>query len=430
MKIALINDKYIHHEGGGAQESVRILAETLVRHGHQVSVWATTYEEKQQRTTEMHAGVRVTFLPVKNVYWPHQKRPGPLKPLWHAIDSHNPLMARQVATLLDEEQPDLLHTNILAGFSPAVWAEAARRGVPVVHTLRDYYLNCPRGSMFKSGTDCPTSCTTCRIYSAPKHAALRHVDALVGISRHLLAAHHYSEDLGPAPVREVIHNSYAAAGELAPKAPSSRLRVGYLGRLCHTKGIELLLDAAAQVGSCDLFIAGKGDPGYEASLRARAGGNVTFLGVVPPRELFEKIDVLVAPSLWHEPFGRVAIEALAWGVPVIASRRGGLPEIVHDDGATGFLFEPDEKGSLVKILRSLTGKACADRRDACLQRARDFLPEEMARRYEQLYIRLLDKKIPAAHARAEMPRRRVAPRYELELAELNFTHEIWVNPLR
>ncbi len=388
MKIALINDKYIHHEGGGAQESVRILAETLAARGHRVSVWATTYAPGQARRTEVHNEVRVTFLPVKNVYDPHVKRPGLLKPLWHAIDSYNPLMAREVAGLIDAERPDVLHTNILAGFSPAVWAAAAQKGVPVVHTLRDYYLRCPRGSMFKKENSCPAPCAGCRLYSLPKQAAAHGLAALVGISRHLLEEH---RSIGGADLlRRVIHNSYAANGTLPAPAPGSHLRVGYLGRLCPTKGIELLMESIRDAARTQLFIAGKGEAGYEAELRQRANPRMTFLGVVPPRELFKRIDVLVAPSLWHEPFGRIAIEALAWGVPVIASRRGGLPEIL-EHGGTGFLFEPNEPGSLAWVLRGLTPEACAAMRTACLRRALDFLPEAMTGQYEELYREVVSR---------------------------------------
>jgi glycosyltransferase involved in cell wall biosynthesis len=162
------------------------------------------------------------------------------------------------------------------------------------------------------------------------------------------------------------------------------LRVGYLGRLCPTKGIELLLESIRDAARTQLFIAGKGEAAYEAALRQQANRRTTFLGVVPPRALFEKIDVLVAPSLWHEPFGRIAIEALAWGVPVIASRRGGLPEIL-EHGGTGFLFEPNEPGSLAWLLRGLTPDACAAMRKACLRRALDFLPETMTSQYEEIY---------------------------------------------
>jgi glycosyltransferase involved in cell wall biosynthesis len=104
--------------------------------------------------------------------------------------------------------------------------------------------------------------------------------------------------------------------------------------------------------------------------------------------LFEKIDVLAVPSLWHEPFGRVAIEAMAWGIPVIASRRGGLPEIVQP-GVNGWLFEPDEKESLPRFLRSLNPETCRAMRGACLERARAFLPEVITAQYEKLYQRVL-----------------------------------------
>jgi glycosyltransferase involved in cell wall biosynthesis len=383
MKIALVNDKYIHHEGGGAQESVRILAESLAARGHQVSVWATTYRPDQGKTSEIHANVKVTFLPIANVYWPHGKRPSLLKPLWHAIDAHNPIMAQRVGQLLDEEKPDILHTNILAGFSTAIWAEASRRNIPVVHTLRDYYLICPKGARFKDGGECASPCTSCRFYSMPKKHATRHVDAAVFISRHL--SHDHFVD---SPVREVIHNSYKAAGTLPPKTDAGGLKVGYLGRLFETKGIELLIEAIRQTDSAHLYIAGKGSPGYVEGLHQLAPTRTTFLGTVPPRSLFEKIDVLVVPSLWHEPFGRVAIEAMAWGIPVIASQRGGLPEIVQS-GVNGWLFEPDEKDSLTRFLRSLNPETCRSMRDACLERSRAFLPEVITAQYEQLYARVL-----------------------------------------
>jgi glycosyltransferase involved in cell wall biosynthesis len=397
MKIALVNDKYIHHEGGGAQESVRILAESLAARGHQVSVWATTYRANQGRTTEVHANVQVTFLPVANVYWPHGKRPALLKPLWHAIDAYNPVMARRVGQLLDEERPDILHTNILAGFSTAIWAEASRRNIPVVHTLRDYYLTCPKGARFKDGAECGTSCASCWHYSLPKKHATKHVDALVAISRHLLRSHAIA-----APIREIIHNSYKAEGTLPLRSDEGGLKIGFLGRLFETKGLELLIDAVRHTDSAHLYLAGKGSADYEDGLRQRATSRATFLGTVAPRSLFEKIDVLVVPSLWHEPFGRVAIEAMAWGIPVIASKRGGLPEIVQH-GMNGWLFEPDEKDTLTQILRTLNPKNCRYKRDACLERSRAFLPEVITAQYERLYDRVLCSQAQTSLLKLSLP---------------------------
>jgi glycosyltransferase involved in cell wall biosynthesis len=209
------------------------------------------------------------------------------------------------------------------------------------------------------------------------------VDAAVFISRHLSHDHFVN-----SPVREVIHNSYKAAGTLPPKTDTCGLKVGYLGRLFETKGIELLIDAVRQTESAHLYIAGKGSSDYVDGLRQLAPSRTTFLGTVPPRSLFEKIDVLVVPSLWHEPFGRVAIEAMAWGIPVIASQRGGLPEIVQP-GVNGWLFEPDEKDSLTRLLSSLNPETCRSMREACLERASAFLPEVITAQYERLYDRVL-----------------------------------------
>jgi glycosyltransferase involved in cell wall biosynthesis len=113
---------------------------------------------------------------------------------------------------------------------------------------------------------------------------------------------------------------------------------------------------------------------------------VRFLGFTRAEEFYRQLDVLVVPSLWHEPFGMVVIEAFAHGVPVVGSRRGGIPEIVGD-GRTGLLFEPDAPGELRDALAALVadpGRA-AEMRPRCLERARDFQPDAVIRSYRELY---------------------------------------------
>ncbi len=395
MKIAFLNEKYLNHSTGGAHQSVSILAGSLREKGHEIRIWTTTHHADQQETVEMHGGIPVVHLPIANVYWPHGHRPRYLKPLWHAIDAFNPGMAARVGKLLDLEKPDVLHTNILASFSPSVWREASKRGVPVVHTLRDHYLLCPSGEMFTARGNCERQCLVCAAYSAPKKFATRSVDAVVGISDYLLREHLSRGYFSACQEKRVIHNSYACHGALPPRPATERgLRVGYLGRLFATKGVESLIDAVTKGldESARLLIAGDGDPAYVQSLRERGGAaaaaRVNFLGVVPPRTLFEQIDVLVAPSLWREPFGRIVIEANAWGIPVVASRRGGLPEIV-DDGVTGFLYEP-ANDELAGVLRALTPARCGTMREACLAKAQEFLPETIAGEYERLYHRVVE----------------------------------------
>lgn len=136
------------------------------------------------------------------------------------------------------------------------------------------------------------------------------------------------------------------------RAPGTALNLGYRGRIEATKGIEVLLDAAARLppGSVRVLIAGKGDPDYTEALQRRyAGRDIVFLGFTRPAELFARIDLLVVPSISEAPLGRVIFEAYEHGVPSAVSRIGGMPEIV-DEGRTGFVFEAGNAVALAALL--------------------------------------------------------------------------------
>jgi len=162
-----------------------------------------------------------------------------------------------------------------------------------------------------------------------------------------------------------------------PHAPDPRLRdalglatglpvVGFFGRLEHGKGVDVLLEAAARVHSklpsAFLFV---GDGPLRERLTARAAAEglpVCFAGRrddVP--ELMRLCSVVVLPSR-REAFGRVLVEAMATGVPVVATAVGGIPEVCID-GVTGLLVPPDDPDALaVAIALTLTDQAAtADR---------------------------------------------------------------------
>ena len=90
-------------------------------------------------------GVKVYYVHLKNIYWPfgHPEVPVIAKPLWHAIDAYNPFMASVIGDILDAEAIDVVHTHNLTGFSVSAWRQVKQRGLPLVHTLRDYSLLCP-----------------------------------------------------------------------------------------------------------------------------------------------------------------------------------------------------------------------------------------------------------------------------------------------
>lgn len=95
-----------------------------------------------------------------------------------------------------------------------------------------------------------------------------------------------------------------------------------------------------------LQIAGRGQSNDEKRFRAMATSpDISFVGFQQPEDFYRHIDVAIVPSMWNEPFGMVAVEACAHSRPVIASRMGGLPEIIQDQ-LNGLLCSPDDPDSL------------------------------------------------------------------------------------
>ena len=142
----------------------------------------------------------------------------------------------------------------------------------------------------------------------------------------------------------------------------STARVVVAGRLVPEKGIDILVRAFARLaprhGQSNLVVIGDGPE--RANLQRLAHGlgvgeRVTFTGKLSPEETlasFRSAWVVCVPSLWEEPFGMIAAEAQMHGVAVVASRCGGLAEIVAD-GETGYLVPPGAPDPLVSRLDRL-----------------------------------------------------------------------------
>lgn len=243
--------------------------------------------------------------------------------------------------------------------------------------------------MYRQGHNCERQCASCRLFSTPKRIWSRHVDAVVGISRFILDRH-IDRNWFPRAKSTVIFNSFVPPDVVPDPSAGGAIRFGFLGRLDHRKGIEVLLNAFCQPGISDcstLLVAGAGEPGYVGSLRERATGlPVTFAGRMSQDEFFSRIDVLVVPSTIHEALGRVILEAYAYGRLVIASRRGGIPEIV-DENHTGFLFDPDQPDELETLLKKVIENRSLiwNMSGACISKFSEFRPEQVLSQYLNVY---------------------------------------------
>ena len=182
-----------------------------------------------------------------------------------------------------------------------------------------------------------------------------------------------------------------------PPEPGAPVQVGYVGRLAPHKGVDVLLGAVAAYPELELTVIGAGP--QEARLRELAEapglrGRVGFVGTATQEQLpalLQGLDVLAVPSLttpgWVEQFGRVVVEAMAAGVPVVASDSGALPDVV---GEAGLLVpEADPTALAEALLRVAREPGLWERlREAGLERAQECSWGQVARRYDEVYRRM------------------------------------------
>lgn len=289
-------------------------------------------------------------------------------------------LRKRVDAIRSEFKPDVIHVN-LYGPSVAVCAETNRRApLPTVVAL---------------------------------HQELTGIDSFGGILQRLFdqaswvttvsaAARHDLTETFPqlSEKTSFIHNGLATGRfEPVPLAEGA-YRIFCVGRLVESKGFDLAIDAFKRVRermpAAQLIIAGDGPERERLWQRVQQfglGDAVTFTGEVSNsevRELMSSSNVVLIPSRGYESFGLVAVEAALMERPVIASRLGGLAEIVVD-GETGFLVEPENPtefaGRLLEILRQ-PRMAMRHGRRARERALRRFSIEANAAAYDTLYRRV------------------------------------------
>jgi len=397
MRILFVNTLYYPQEVGGAERSVRTMAEHLAVGKHDVSVMST--HQADSMIVKEVAGVRVFYVPSRNIFYPHGRnnlpswtQHTPVKLLWHSVNTYNLLMRPAVRHILKVANPEVVHTNNLTGFSTAVWSEVQRQGRALVHTIRDYYLLCRRSTMYQNGSNCTSLCWQCKPFSSVRMHISRSVDAVVGISQFILDEHQKHGGFCDTPIRAIIPNPYDGPmqnpNDYHRRPDGSKLQVGFLGRLSRKKGLDVLLKVAKRLSEkIQVHVGGTGDSSYVESLRRSYPiENVTYHGYVDPSSFLPSLDVLVVPSQWHEPLGRVVFEAYAYGVPVIGATRGGIPELI-EEGRTGYVFDPSEPRLLSDLLCKLVSSPSLLQamRSAAFDRASRYRAEVVVDKYLDVY---------------------------------------------
>lgn len=322
---------------GGLSRHVHALAHALSAQGHQVTVFTRGPEGFQ------HDGpvrvIRARSIPPGIAF-------RDLVPWSMALNLG--LLGKSAADLA-EGPPDVIHLHDWL-VAPAALALRDLTGSPVVATVHSTEQGRHGGRVHG-----PVQ----RFVDGVERWLVEEVDRIVTCSAHMQGE--VSRVFGVEPgLVEVIPNQVdvAAFGSTGVPARNSRPTLLFAGRLEHEKGVQTLLEAIPLVARdlpwVRLRVVGRGTYASQLQRRARRRGlkgRVRFDGFVDAshlRELYLSSDAVVVPSL-YEPFGVVALEAMASGVPVVVSDTGGLRELVEDE-VTGLRFPPGDHAALARRL--------------------------------------------------------------------------------
>jgi glycosyltransferase involved in cell wall biosynthesis len=350
MRILMVSSLFPPFVRGGAEICAHSLATWLAEEGHEVSVLTTAPDPANECWGEVEDGCAIYRVSPPRAYTSSDASGAPAwkKPLWHLQDLFDPRNVAIMDRVLDAVRPDFVNIHYIQGIGYNAMTAIGRRGIPAVFTLHDLGLACVRMSMFVDGKECDGLCTPCHASAGVKMRYLRSMARLgfISPSSANLEKLQAFQPVGDYPCFRVLNaNEYPRP--VAARQPADRLRLLYVGRLHSSKGVSVAIEALDGLDAdrrFSLTILGSGPD--EAQLRARYGGRpwLEFGGHVSLQavaDAMENSDALLVPSIWNENSPGVVIQALAQGLPVIGSAKGGIPELVRHK-ENGLLVAPGD----------------------------------------------------------------------------------------
>jgi len=274
-------------------------------------------------------------------------------------DSH-----RDIGALIASESPEVAHfTNTFPLISPSGYYACRNARVPVVQSIHNYRLICPAATLWRDGSTCE-ECVDHSLLRSVRYACYRESRPASAVLATALAIHRRLGTYTDLIDRYIALTEFARNKLIAGGLPGERISIKpnfvepdpgvregsgdyalFAGRLTAEKGVHTLLDAWKRLGpGIPLRIAGDG-PLRDALARrieTEAIAGATLLGSLSRDAMLRELRgarILVFPSEWYEGMPMAILEAFACGVPTLASRLGGMQEMI-DDGKNGLLVKP------------------------------------------------------------------------------------------
>jgi len=408
MRILQVNK--FHYLRGGAEKYFLDMSEKLRRDGHEVAVFSMRHPQNLPSPWEKYFVSRISFNESKL----RDKLLAPGR-IIYSLEAK-----RKFKRLVRDFRPDIIHIhNIYHQLSPSILSVARKNKIPVVMHLHDYKLVCPNYQLFVENQ----ICYRCRGYhycQAIKHRCFQGswwksvlVALEMFIHHRLWKIYEKAVNIYLAPSRfmketvvsfgipeakvEVLYNFIDRPQTGIKPVATTENYLLYYGRLSPEKGIAILLQALKLIKQTPfLKIVGSGPEAVklQASVNLLGlQGMVEFLGPKFGAELepiIQGAQAVIIPSVWAENMPFVMLESLALGKVVIASRTGGLPELI-DHGVSGFLFENGNAQDLANKITALGDYDLVQMGEAAKQEVLDLTLEKHYKKLLGIYQKLIQK---------------------------------------
>ena len=359
MKVLQINKYY--YLKSGAERYMLDVSSMLQNHGHQVIPFAMQHEKNLPTKYSTYFVENIEFNSEIKCSIFRKIKMG-LKVIY-SFEARNKLLE-----LIEKENPDIAHIHKFNNsLTPSILYALKKKDIPIVQTLHDYRTVCPNYNLYDfNKLEICEDCKGHKYFNALRRRCHEIGKSyLVGLNiaiesylYHFLKTYENTIDLFIAPSKflmkkmiefgvdksKIVHIPYFVHyNKYIPNYSNSNY-ILYFGRLESHKGIKTLIAAMKHVNSLKLYIVGEGSYRNELEKYIEIDNikNVLLVGYKKGKELNEFIKnslFTIVPSEWYEPFGLVVLESYASGKPVVASRIGGLAELIENN-VDGLLFEP------------------------------------------------------------------------------------------
>lgn len=312
-------------------------------------------------------------------------------------DLYNPAVSSHFKKVLNEFKPDIIHTNGLRGIGPCIWKIAQKRGIKVVHTLRDYYAADP---LMREHPPVNPILTMWQNYWNKESKNINAVTAPSSFVIKRMSGFGFGRNSVLRPVSNGItfnKTSFLQNINRFSQKNSTRTRFLFAGTLVDFKGVLKLLESFKECqkkrNDIEIVFCGAGPLAELIQAEAEQNQSIIYRGkldVDPMSKEYLNADVCVIPSLWEEPFGLVVIEAAYHGCALIASNKGGIPEIIEKLGA-GILCDCSDVQQLTQKMLFLCNESeRRKQREIFVDSVEKYSIENSINQYDNLYIELLN----------------------------------------